>query len=366
MATRASGEPIRGLILTALAESDRPISTAELRRRLSIGFDVYVLNETLYRSLSILARRGDVARIESRGRSALWQLRVEDPDVVGTPDVAVAPPAPVHRPPERGWRTGTDCLKILRSDGVLLHMNQRGCLVLGLDHDEQKFGMPWLDLLPEQIRSQGLLALRDAVDGSRSTFAGVTMGTDGQPQYWDNVLTPIEGEDGRIREILCTSRDVTDQVRRGEAAGAAASRQPGPAASGGAGRQRRGGAVADRLNRLFETIRAPGQGQYTNSEVLRALADRGVYLSAPYLSQLRRGNRKRPSEATVNALAEFFGVLPVYFADTYDEEDLQYLVRLDKDLRWLELTHDPEVRRLTTMLLELPAPEQGKLWGYLD
>ncbi|WP_372939703.1 PAS domain-containing protein [Mycolicibacterium sp.] len=365
MASRASGEPIRGLILTALAESDRPLSTAELRRRLSIAFDVYVLNETLYRSLAILARRGDVVKIESRGRSALWQLRADAPDAVG--DVAVTPPTGAPSRPERGWRTGTDCLKILRTDGVLLHMNQRGCVALGLDHDERDFGMPWLDLLPEQIRSQGLRALRDAVDGSRSSFAGVTMGPDGQPQYWDNVLTPIEGDDGRIREILCTSRDVTDQVRRGEAGAAtSSSAQPGPAAAGRSGRQRRGGAVADRLNRLFETIRAPGQGPYTNSEVLRALADRGVYISAPYLSQLRRGNRKRPSEATVNALAEFFGVLPVYFADTYDEEDLQYLVRLDNDLRWLELTHDPEVRRLTTMMLELPARDQDQLWGNLD
>lgn len=41
------------------------------------------------------------------------------------------------------------------------------------------------------------------------------------------------------------------------------------------------------------------------------------------------------------ALAEFFGVRPVYFDDAYDREDLQYLVRLDADLRWLQLAHDP-------------------------
>ncbi|CAJ1585772.1 PAS domain-containing protein [[Mycobacterium] wendilense] len=360
MATRASGEPIRGLIVTALAECDRPMSTSELRRRLAVDFDVYVLTETLYRSLSILQRRGAIAKIDGRGRCALWVLNTEDPgdDGVGADERV---PAGRHWP-ERGWQTGTDCLKVLRTDGVLLHVNNRGREVLGLDDDEEEFGMPWLDLLPSHIRSQGLRSLQRAVEGHRSGFAGVTFKPDGTPQYWDNTLIPLEGDDGRIREILCISRDVTPHVREG----GTGPHQPRPHFPGSPPRRRRGGAVADRLNRLFSAIRAPDGTAYTNTDVLRALADRGVYISAPYLSQLRHGNRKRPSEATVDALADFFGVRPVYFADTYDEEDLQYLVRLDSDLHWLELAQDPDVRRLTTLMLGLSPEAQHELGDYLD
>lgn len=63
-------------------------------------------------------------------------------------------------------------------------------------------------------------------------------------------------------------------------------------------------------------------------------------MSAPYLSQLRSGNRTNPSTATMAALANFFRIKPAYFTDD------DYYERLDKELSWLATMRDENVRRI--------------------
>ena len=70
---------------------------------------------------------------------------------------------------------------------------------------------------------------------------------------------------------------------------------------------------AARLNRLFDTVYPPGRGPHTSAEVIAALKAEGITMSAPYLSQLRSGNRTNPSSATMAALANFFRIKPAYF-----------------------------------------------------
>ncbi|MCV7320457.1 PAS domain-containing protein [Mycolicibacterium confluentis] len=352
--TVAGGEAVRGLIVTALTNAGPTLSTSQLRRHLDENFNVAVMNETLYRSLAILEKRGEVVKLESRGRNALWKLSADA-------DLTAAKVAP-----SREWQAGTDCIMIIRVDGTLLHANRAGCVAMKLPEDEVEFGMPWLELLPEEIRGRGLRALHSAVGGDRATFVGMTTRRGGSLQYWENLLSPIIDSDGQVRQILCIARDITADLHR-------SGRSPQGGRRNGVDRHAGsvralagiGGSFADRLNRLFAAIRAPGNGAYTNSEVLRALAEKGVHVSAPYMSQLRSGVRRRPSEQAVIALAEFFGVRPVYFDDAYDREDLQYLVRLDADLRWLQLAHDPQVRRIVTMILELPPDGQDEIREHL-
>lgn len=70
---------------------------------------------------------------------------------------------------------------------------------------------------------------------------------------------------------------------------------------------------AARLNELFDNPSAPDVRQCTNRQVARMLQAAGHRISAPYLSQLRSGNRENPSAKTVAALAEYFRVTPDYF-----------------------------------------------------
>lgn len=117
-----------------------------------------------------------------------------------------------------------------------------------------------------------------------------------------------------------------------------------------------GDAFAERLNRLFTTVYPPGRGPYRNFEVTQALAGRGHVLSAPYLSQLRRGIRSRPRAGTVEMLAEFFGVQVEYF-----DAASSYARAVDVELGWLELAHDPSVRELTTALMPLDPAVRDEL-----
>lgn len=103
-----------------------------------------------------------------------------------------------------------DCIKILRPDGSLKHMNRSGCIALGVAENESQFGIKWLDLLPPEIRPRGMRALQAARQGKNARFAGLSV-AGGKPQHWDNILTPMKGEDGRTIGILCVSRDVTLQ-----------------------------------------------------------------------------------------------------------------------------------------------------------
>lgn len=103
-----------------------------------------------------------------------------------------------------------DCIKILNLDGTLAHMNQSGCVALGVAPDSG-FGMVWLDLLPESIREHGQRALKMAQSGRNARFAGMSEIAGQPPMHWDNILTPVTNAAGRTTSILCVSRDITLQ-----------------------------------------------------------------------------------------------------------------------------------------------------------
>jgi transcriptional regulator with XRE-family HTH domain len=78
-------------------------------------------------------------------------------------------------------------------------------------------------------------------------------------------------------------------------------------------------------------------------------------MSAPYLSQLRSGNRTNPSAATMAALANFFRIKPAYFTDD------DYYEKLDKELTWLASMRDEGVRRIAARTVGLSPQAQEDL-----
>ena len=112
---------------------------------------------------------------------------------------------------------------------------------------------------------------------------------------------------------------------------------------------------AARLNRLFETVYPPGRGQHTSAEVIAALKAEGITMSAPYLSQLRSGNRTNPSAATMAALANFFRIKPAYFTDD------EYFGKLDQELALLAEMRDEGVRRIAARTVGLSAEAKEDL-----
>jgi transcriptional regulator with XRE-family HTH domain len=117
---------------------------------------------------------------------------------------------------------------------------------------------------------------------------------------------------------------------------------------------------AARLNRLFDTVYPPGRGPHTSAEVIAALKAEGVTMSAPYLSQLRSGNRTNPSTATMAALANFFRIKTAYFTDD------EYYEKLDGELAWLATMRDEGVRRIALGASGLSTQAQQNLVDRVD
>lgn len=103
-----------------------------------------------------------------------------------------------------------DCIKLISLDGALIHMNKAGCIALGLSEDSP-FGMPWLPLLPQDLRNIGEQALAKARAGSPARFSGRSVLEEHKVLHWDNMLTPVVGPDGEPTAILCVSRNVTTE-----------------------------------------------------------------------------------------------------------------------------------------------------------
>ena len=115
-----------------------------------------------------------------------------------------------------------------------------------------------------------------------------------------------------------------------------------------------------RLNRLFDTVYPPGRGPHTSAEVIAALKAEGITMSAPYLSQLRSGNRTNPSSATMAALANFFRIKPAYFTDD------EYYEKLDKELSWWDSVRDDGVRRIAVRSVGLSAQAKQDIVERVD
>ncbi|MEB3033625.1 helix-turn-helix domain-containing protein [[Mycobacterium] nativiensis] len=117
---------------------------------------------------------------------------------------------------------------------------------------------------------------------------------------------------------------------------------------------------AVRLNRLFDVVYPPGRGPHTSAEVIAALKAEGITMSAPYLSQLRSGNRTNPSVATMAALANFFRIKPAFFTDD------DYYAKLDSELSWLDGVRDAGVRRIATNSIGLSLESQKDVLERID
>ena len=115
-----------------------------------------------------------------------------------------------------------------------------------------------------------------------------------------------------------------------------------------------------RLNRLFDVVYPPGRGPHTSAEVIASLKAEGVTMSAPYLSQLRSGNRTNPSVATIAALANFFRIKPAFFTDD------EYHDKLDAELTWLASIRDTDVRRIATQLIGLSSESHEDILTRID
>lgn len=101
------------------------------------------------------------------------------------------------------------------------------------------------------------------------------------------------------------------------------------------------GIIAGRLDRLFESVQPLGR-PFTLREAVDGINGKAGHrlLSVQYLSQLRNGDRDKPSYDVLTAICNWFGVPLTYFSDD------EVFERTAEELRVLALMRDAGVRNL--------------------
>jgi formate hydrogenlyase transcriptional activator len=107
-----------------------------------------------------------------------------------------------------------DCIKVLDLDGRLLSMNAGGMEALEICDIGPFLGASWIDFWDGADREAAEAAVATARGGGMGRFVGYfeTVQTR-QPRWFDVVVNPILGVDGRPQSLLAVSRDVTDRKR---------------------------------------------------------------------------------------------------------------------------------------------------------
>jgi transcriptional regulator with XRE-family HTH domain len=107
--------------------------------------------------------------------------------------------------------------------------------------------------------------------------------------------------------------------------------------------------LAEKLDRLFRTVRSRGASEYTYREVAEGIRAQGgpKKMSATYLWLLRTGVRDNPSRKHLEAIAVFFGV-PV--SCLFDEA---VTAQIDAELQLVRALRDAPVRHIAVRAADL-------------
>ncbi|CAO3436567.1 EAL domain-containing protein [Azospirillum endophyticum] len=103
-----------------------------------------------------------------------------------------------------------ECLKVLDMEGRVTFMNIPGVHLMELDSSNRLMDQPWESVWPEERRPQLRAAIDAARRGETARFLGFCPTAKGTPKWWDNLICPLPGPDGRPQRLLAISRDVSD------------------------------------------------------------------------------------------------------------------------------------------------------------
>ena len=107
-----------------------------------------------------------------------------------------------------------DCIKVLDLEGRLVSMNAGGMEALEICDIGQYTGSLWIDFWKGPDREAARSAIEAARNGGMGHFVGYfeTIQTQ-KPRWFDVVVNPILGSEGRPESLLAVSRDVTERKR---------------------------------------------------------------------------------------------------------------------------------------------------------
>ena len=109
-----------------------------------------------------------------------------------------------------------DCIKVLSLDGAVEFISGGGLTVMEVDDFSAIEGCDWRGFWDGPERESACAALETAKAGRTGRFQGYTPTLKGTPKWWDVIVTPINGANGRPERVLSISRDITETKRHEE------------------------------------------------------------------------------------------------------------------------------------------------------
>ncbi|WP_262265875.1 PAS domain S-box protein [Microvirga yunnanensis] len=102
-----------------------------------------------------------------------------------------------------------DCIKVLDLEGRLRFMSEGGCRAMEVGAFADIAGCDWLDFWTGPTADDARRAVLRAKLGDTGRFRGFCPTLAGTPKWWDVMVTPILGSDGKPYGLLAISRDIT-------------------------------------------------------------------------------------------------------------------------------------------------------------
>lgn len=109
--------------------------------------------------------------------------------------------------------SSADCIIVLDLDGKVLSMGEGGARAIGIDLG-MVVGRHWLDVWTDADRETAVRAFEQAKAGEKSRVIGPWRAANGSVVWFDSMLTPILGADGRVEKVLEIARDITELKQR--------------------------------------------------------------------------------------------------------------------------------------------------------
>jgi PAS domain S-box-containing protein len=111
-----------------------------------------------------------------------------------------------------------DCIKVIDLEGRLEWMSATGQCTMEVVDFEAIRGRHWMSFWQDEgTRRAAQQAVDGAIRSESGRFQGFCRTFAGTPKWWDVVVSPIKGEAGKARALLCVSRDITELKRAEEA-----------------------------------------------------------------------------------------------------------------------------------------------------
>ena len=107
-----------------------------------------------------------------------------------------------------------DCIEVLGLEGAIERASDCGRRTRG--EDAAVIGADWARTFEPEHRVAAHAAVAEARAGRNARFEAALRTDSGERRWWDSLVSPIAGPDGRPEKLLALSRDITDRRVREE------------------------------------------------------------------------------------------------------------------------------------------------------